>query len=719
MKLSVVTQLHTHDETLIQQAFELLQKQTINVNGFEFIICYNNENATQEIVEYIESLKGHYKINVLIKEGNLCIKELKGEYVTFFDFYDKFRPNVYERLYEAAKRNNLDFIAACLEKKAQNNLINKEDILHSDFNTLTTLKLIKKEVLLRQEFNFILDVNSSNIRYLDFKLYLSNLYYEFANEIKYKNKMPFNEKYVINFICDVDYVVDFLVSGYGEDFNSDVKKILFNEILSVLDKNTFLNQIEKRYQDKLLDVLKKILYISDDSIYKGNEGYKSFLRLVKLNLYEEAIQYMRIFRSRRHWYNQSQRFENYFEKNPHNLEKSLSWKITKPLRRTKAIFEYIKGTLAKFFIFLLSLFVRAKVGGKQIWLVGEREDQAEDNGYFFFKYCREHYPNQKIYYVINQDSPHLDKVEKYGNVIYHSSLKHRIYMLAASTYISAWVFEECSYPRQKQEFIRWFGKSVSKKTNICLQHGVIIHNIGPYLNKEKYKQDLIISSSEYEKKIIMKTLGYPEGDVAVTGLARFDNLHQRKTKKQILIMPTWRRHLANVNKVQFLQSDYCRAYKDLITNQEFLDLIEENDIPVKFYVHSQMQKFMDEFVIEHPQIEFLVKSNAIVSELLKESALLITDYSSVSSDFLYMEKPVIMYQFDPHNNHHAPCEEIKYNELGFVVSSENELIKQIRKVIDNNLKINKRYLANSKRIFKYKDTNNAQRIYNIIKEKTS
>lgn len=184
-------------------------------------------------------------------------------------------------------------------------------------------------------------------------------------------------------------------------------------------------------------------------------------------------------------------------------------------------------------------------------------------------------------------------------------------------------------------------------------------------------------------------------------------------------MPTWRRHLLNVNKAQFLQSDYYKVYKSLIENKDFLNLIEKKNIEVKFYIHSQMQKFMDEFVVKHPKIEFLVKSNATVSELLKESALLITDYSSVSSDFLYMEKPVIMYQFDPHNNHHAPCEEIRYSDLGYIVSKEQALIKQINKVMDDNLKISKRYLANSKRIFKYKDTKNAERIYKVIKEKTS
>ncbi|NGY75607.1 hypothetical protein F6Y02_02150 [Bacillus megaterium] len=78
--------------------------------------------------------------------------------------------------------------------------------------------------------------------------------------------------------------------------------------------------------------------------------------------------------------------------------------------------------------------VKASLFNRKVWLVGEREDQAEDNGYFFFKYCREHYPNQKVYYIINEDSPHLEKVKKHGNVIHHSSFKHQLYMLVASTY---------------------------------------------------------------------------------------------------------------------------------------------------------------------------------------------------------------------------------------------------------------------------------------------
>lgn len=314
MKLSVITQLRVHDEAVIKQAFELLQKQTIGANEFEVLIFYNYENVTLEMVEFIENLKGSYKLNIVLKEGNLDVERLRGEYITFFDFYTKFRPNVYERLYNAAQKKDLDFISACLEEKNEKKIINKKNIMQSNFATITALKVIKKEVLLTKGLNFISQLNEPNIKHLDVQLYLAGLNYDFATDIKYKNKTPFNEEYIINSIKDIQYVFDSLISDYGEGFNQDLKIILFKQILNLVDKNTFLNEVEKSHQETLLNVLESLLSISDESIYKGNEGYKAFLNLITLGLYDEAMKYMVIFRSKRYWYNQSQKYETYFEK---------------------------------------------------------------------------------------------------------------------------------------------------------------------------------------------------------------------------------------------------------------------------------------------------------------------------------------------------------------------------------------------------------------------
>ncbi|WP_040372286.1 CDP-glycerol glycerophosphotransferase family protein, partial [Peribacillus psychrosaccharolyticus] len=247
-------------------------------------------------------------------------------------------------------------------------------------------------------------------------------------------------------------------------------------------------------------------------------------------------------------------------------------------------------------------------------------------------------------------------------------------------------------------------------------HGVIIHNIAPYLSKEQYNQQLFIASSEAEKEVIKQTLGYEDQDVVVTGLSRFDNLHNLSVKKQILIMPTWRRSIFNLNKSQFLRSLYFNRYFELVRNEKLLKILEEKQIVLKFYVHSQMQKFLPEFAFEHPNVQFLTKQDAIVSELLKESSLLVTDYSSVMADFLYMDKSVLLYQFDPYDNHHGPVQQISYDDFGEVYDEEDSLVEAITKSINDDFKISSAYQEKSNTFFAHKDQKNSARIFKAIND---
>lgn len=59
-----------------------------------------------------------------------------------------------------------------------------------------------------------------------------------------------------------------------------------------------------------------------------------------------------------------------------------------------------------------------KKPNKEIWVIGEKPDKAQDNGYHLFKYLRENYPEKEVYYVIDENSPDIDKVKQLGNVVF-------------------------------------------------------------------------------------------------------------------------------------------------------------------------------------------------------------------------------------------------------------------------------------------------------------
>ncbi|MGN1401800.1 MAG: CDP-glycerol glycerophosphotransferase family protein [Bacillus sp. (in: firmicutes)] len=710
--ISMVLLVDNSNFRKLSTCLEQLQKQTCQP-AIELVALDATDALPEEERSEMESLCGLSSIPIV---HTIDPTELQGRYVSIYDLNYVLEEHTLQTLYDTACNGNYTFVAG-------------QEAFHTGFATdgepsetevgyyaITSLKLIDKEYILT---SFQKPLTATSIRELDFSLYMDqNLPYSIA-DCRYENKFWITQEYIERIMKEVEAVGSLLID---QEADEQIRMILLQEMTFLMHTQVFLDSIEGDDQNKLYSSVKQMLFKLGDvdfGVYHIQE-YAAFFHLLKLGLFDEATKCMRLLRSEKYWKGEYERYDRFFQNHPLELSSSWSWRITKPLRMAKGLYKKAKATVYRQSIMMRASFVKLAHFRKPIWLVSEREDQAEDNGYVFFKYCRETYPDRAVYYIINRNSPHLEKVTELGNVIYHSSLKHTLYTLAADVFISAWVFEDTSYPKLKASFVKMFGEKLKKTPTITLQHGVIIHNIAPYLHKDRNGVDLFIASSSKEKEIIKETLGYNDEDIAVTGLARFDNLHDLPhPKKQVLIMPTWRRRFFNLPANAFVKTGYYQAYRGLLQSPRLQRLVEEQGYQICFYVHSQMQKYMATFVFDHPNITFLTKKDAVVSELLQESAVLITDYSSVSTDFLYMNKPVLLYQFDPENNHHFPSKQIKYSDIGIVVKDEEQLIDQLEQVIRNNCQLSPEYKRKSEEIFDHKDQKNCERIYEAIIEKTS
>ncbi|WP_461610992.1 CDP-glycerol glycerophosphotransferase family protein [Cytobacillus kochii] len=661
-------------------------------------IIYLGTNQDYETPDFLRSMerKGQLEIVEKVENGSIFLNDINTSDLLFLD-----------RNYQFNESRFTKFIDRVLSKD--------NEVYQTVFSTSLGVKtfgidiisprIINKAALINKGINKINKPLLWDI-YVDFYINTPSIYY-------LENVLETDRHYTVDLaITDLCEFID--VAVLKESKNKKLLQVLVQDVLKIIDNKYFTEELIETKQFLLLKSVNSLFNILEiEDIKKwGLEGYIDFIELVKDGFYEESIYYIRILRGKRHWYNYFGFLQKEIKSYP--IEESLSWKITKPLRSLSKIFSDLKIKVFKLLILMISFVYKVKYIGNEVWLISERADQAEDNGYHFFKYCRETYPNKKVFYLINKDSKDLEKVTESGNVIIHSSLRHWIYMLVADKYISAWVFKETSFPIGKINFDNLFQKQVKKKKQVTLQHGVIIHNIAPYLAKEEYHQDLFISSSKIEQEIIRDTLGYDDTEIKITGLSRYDNLYDIENKKQILIMPTWRRALFQLNKSEFIKSDYYNNYYRLIRNKEFLDVIEKNNIQVKFYIHNQMQQFLEDFQFEHPNIEFLSKNETVLSEIIKESSLLITDYSSVMVDFLYMNKPVLLYQFDPYNNHHGPVKELSYSDFGEIHTTKSELIRSLISYCEKGFPIEKKYEDFSSEFFAYKDKNNSARIYQAI-----
>lgn len=353
---------------------------------------------------------------------------------------------------------------------------------------------------------------------------------------------------------------------------------------------------------------------------------------------------------------------------------------------------------------------------RDLWIISERRNEARDNGYWMFRYVTENYPNQRVCYVIDKDSPDKGKVDRYGDVIPFGSLKHYVAYWLASKHISAHIDSDSPNSRVSN-FLETHG--LLKNKRVFLQHGITKDKIsfGYYTVS---RADLFVCAAKPEYRFCKKEFGYPEGAVKLLGFARFDGLGLSEPKRQILMMPTWRAWLAQVNEEEFLQSRYYRSYQALVNNSSLNRLLKDNKLELIFYPHSDMQRFIRLFKTECSNI---IVANSIewdVQTLLIESAALITDYSSVAFDMAYMERPVVYFHFDYNEYRRGQHPEgyYSYTNDGFgpVCKDEMEVISYIKWIVNNGMRMEQKYTERVKEFFAYQDHDNCFRIYKAIKE---
>lgn len=366
---------------------------------------------------------------------------------------------------------------------------------------------------------------------------------------------------------------------------------------------------------------------------------------------------------------------------------------------------------------------------KKIWLYFDKLYMGGDNGQKLFEYISERDDSPiRHYYIINKDTTFYKDLKAKGyKVIPFNSIKCKLYTLNASlilaTHAFVWAFSGLN------KFERGFYSNIIKARIVCLQHGLTVQYIPRYQGRIVDNVETYFCASDVEKKnLLLPGYGYDESMIHVTGLPRYDGL-KSETKKIILIAPTWRRALtAEGNKMgtsksyntAFSNTDFFNIYSKIISNEKLLSKLEKTGYRVIFLLHPTISCQLEDFNQYQKKniIEIISPiENEGYEKFLKESNLLITDYSGIQFDFAYMNKPILYF----HNDKLAPTYEwevFKYDDMGFgpIIKEIPSLLKQINDNIDNDCIQPDYYADRVQRFFKYTDQSNCMRIFDKLME---
>lgn len=389
--------------------------------------------------------------------------------------------------------------------------------------------------------------------------------------------------------------------------------------------------------------------------------------------------------------------------------------------RQKLVKVLFYGTWLIRFSFLTTLFIivtlplRFSKKYKDLWIIGERPEEARDNGYWLYKWILENKPETNVRFVLKKSSVDYDKMPRKDLIIEPGSAKHYIYWILSSYSVSTHMHGACP----GKSFCIPFLPFARKKTTVFLQHGVTKDMINM-----RGGLDIITAVSKEEKDLLIKANPRYKDNVYITGFCRYDrlkDLSKNKKEKMILVMPTFRKWLRDIGRLNdadgvFKKTDYFKAWNSFLNDENLINKLEENNIKLIFFPHNEMQKLAHNFESNSKNIVIGKPGEFDIQTLLKEASILVTDYSSVLFDFVYMNKPIALYQFDQKeffNGHYKSSG--KQYPFGDVLSRKDDLISEVIETIDRGYSLKAEYSDDAKTFFVYRDDGNCNRVYALIK----
>lgn len=572
-----------------------------------------------------------------------------------------------------------------------------------------------------------------------------------CNYKEYILKLKYGDKYKDHIdIKDAEYYVDDI--DFYSLINQNVLEInifklknnkltIIGQVNSLLEKTDFniLIKIDgKTKKIDLFDVKKNVVIAFGQEIHR-NQAFKEIIDISDDTIIEFYIEYsgkkIKLTPTFTLFAKLNSNFPTHYKQDGYSIECVKNRIIFSKQNKFKSFFQEIKllgkllikgktkGALYRVLYYIYKLFNH----NKNIWIITDRTMVANDNGMHLFKYITKRNKKDDIYFAIDKKSKDYNKMKKIGKVLPYGTLKYKMYFLLSKAIISsqadAWVYN--AFGKSEENY-----RDLFKFEFVFLQHGVTKDDISDWLNVYDKDFSILVTTAKREYDSIVKSVnyGYNENVVKLTGFPRYDNLVS-DSKKQIAIMPTWRKNLSGKNNVltgireyneQFKYSDYFTFYDKLINDKRLLDVMRKKGYNGVFVVHpSHMNNYVD---FNGNDVFKVVEGFADYQKIFKESNLLISDFSSVPFDFAYMHKPVIYTQFDRDvffSNHLYDEGYFSYEEDGFgpVTYNYEDSINEIINLINNECKIEKKYDDRINKFYKYNDRNNCKRVYEEIIKK--
>ncbi len=358
---------------------------------------------------------------------------------------------------------------------------------------------------------------------------------------------------------------------------------------------------------------------------------------------------------------------------------------------------------------------------REVWLYTDAPHRL-DNAWLQF--CHDCTIDDGVmrYYIANGVEAELPPESVNAEVLPFGSRKHKTLHWVADKRLVSDVSQSSMSPWDAR-LVRPNYADYDNAEVIYLQHGVLWAHMPWYYGHDKVLVDREVVSTQFEIDNLTSNYGFEEHDLIPVGMARYDFIeHEQPAQKKVLLCPSWRSYLVGtltssgrdpLNDI-FLKSEYYKSLQAFLTNERLHEVLSAHGYELDFKLHPN-------FACYAPLFKGLKGPVRLVETVENEAsyAAIITDYSSYSFDFVYLNRAII-YFIPDEQMFHAGLD--NYRELdmdlndamGEYAATADEAIESLNRILEHDGKPWGRYAQKERGFFLNYDNQQRDRLYTAL-----
>jgi CDP-glycerol glycerophosphotransferase (TagB/SpsB family) len=370
------------------------------------------------------------------------------------------------------------------------------------------------------------------------------------------------------------------------------------------------------------------------------------------------------------------------------------------------------------------IFIRRRFAG--IWLLADRDFKADDNAEHLYRWIMKHQPEKKIFFALDKQSLDWKRLNNDG---------FRLLPLKSLWYALAWLHCDWLISSNRSGYIvkpgwqEWYADIVRHR--FCfLQHG-ITKDFHPALNQPHADMLIAAAPAEYRAFVDDPCYVYTEREVRLTGFPRHDELLRKAEVVlgpcTVLVMPTWRKNLVDdltpgtgqyLYSRRFAESSYFRNWQAVLQSPVLHRAAAKHGYALRFFPHPYIRQQLRDFNLSGVTVQ--PDAGGSIRDILADTALLITDYSSIAMEIALLCRPIVYFQFDRETfftqDHSYTKGYFDYERDGFgpVVTTPDAVCAQTVACMEDGCRMEAVYRERAEAFFAFRDQNNCRRVYEAL-----